>query len=104
MAEFILVQPPATPLQCMILDSIYRYPLGRNNELCSFTTSSVSQVTVVTWAERRNLNSCHSVVTWAERRNLNSCCCSRYSSSTSLLLLLFVNICLVFTTLNRGAT
>ena len=31
-------------------------------------------------------------------------CCSRYSLSTSLLLLLFVNIWLVFITLNRGAT
>ena len=31
-------------------------------------------------------------------------CCSRYSLSTSLQLLLFVNICLVFITLNRGAT
>ena len=38
------------------------------------------------------------------QRLAKSTCCSRYSSSTSLLLLLFVNICLVFTTLNRGAT
>ena len=44
------------------------------------------------------------VDTGATSHIVNDKCCSRYSLSTSLLLLLFVNICLIFTTLNRGAT
>ena len=40
----------------------------------------------------------------AQYLSMQYTCCSRYSLSTSLLLLLFVNVCLVFTTLNRGAT
>ena len=32
--------------------------------------------------------------------NSNNCCCSRYSLSTSLLLLLSVNVCLVFNNIN----